>query len=234
MTDAAPAPRDPRSLPDVSSLVVGVLGGTGEQGRGLARRLAMAGQQVVIGSRDATRAASAASELTADTGTVLAGAANADCAADADVVIVAVPWEGHGALLTALAEPLAGKVVIDCVNPLGFDKQGAYRLDVAEGSAAQQAAARLPRSTVVGAFHHVSAVVLLDPAVGDVDIDVLVVGDDRDATDLAQALAQRIRGMRGIYAGRLRNAGQLEGLTANLISVNRRYKSHAGVRITDV
>jgi NADPH-dependent F420 reductase len=234
MTDAAPAPRDPRSLPDVSSLVVGVLGGTGEQGRGLARRLAMAGQQVVIGSRDATRAASAASELTADTGTVLAGAANADCAADADVVIVAVPWEGHGALLTALAEPLAGKVVIDCVNPLGFDKQGAYRLDVAEGSAAQQAAARLPRSTVVGAFHHVSAVVLLDPAVGDVDIDVLVVGDDRDATDLAQALAQRISGMRGIYAGRLRNAGQLEGLTANLISVNRRYKSHAGVRITDV
>lgn len=234
MTDAATAPRDPRSLPDVSSLVVGVLGGTGEQGRGLARRLAMAGQRIVIGSRDAARAAAAASELATDTGGTLTGAANAECAGEADVVIAAVPWEGHSDLLSALEEPLAGKVVIDCVNPLGFDKQGAFRLDVAEGSAAQQAAVCLPRSTVVGAFHHVSAVVLLDPAVDEVDLDVLVVGDDRDATDVVQALAQRIPGMRGVYAGRLRNAGQLEGLTANLISMNRRYRAHAGVRITDV
>ena len=92
----------------------------------------------------------------------------------------------------------------------------------------------LPGSRVVGAFHHVSAVLLLDDAVDTLDTDVLVVGDDRGATDLVQALASRIPGMRGIYAGRLRNAGQVEAMTANLISMNRRYKAHAGLRVTDV
>ena len=84
----------------------------------------------------------------------------------------------------------------------------------------------------VMAFHHVSAVLLEDPELEQVDTDVLVVGDDREATDLVQALADRVPGMRGVYAGRLRNAHQVEALTANLISVNRRYKTHAGVRIT--
>ena len=92
----------------------------------------------------------------------------------------------------------------------------------------------LPRSRVVGAFHHLSAVLLLDLSVASFDTDVLVVGDDREATDLVQALAARLPGVRGLYAGRLRNAGQVEALTANLISVNRRYKAHAGVRVTDV
>jgi len=160
--------------------------------------------------------------------------ANPDAAREADLVIVAVPWEGHRDLLAALAGALAGKIVIDCVNPLGFDQRGAYPLPVQEGSAAQQAAAVLPDSRVVGAFHHVSAVVLLDPEVTTVDLDVMVLGDDREATDLVQALAARIPGVRGIYAGRLRNCGQVEALTANLVSVNRRYKAHAGLRITDI
>jgi NADPH-dependent F420 reductase len=125
-------------------------------------------------------------------------------------------------------------VVVDCVNPLGFDKQGAYALDVDEGSAAQQAAEILTDSRVTAAFHHVSAVLLEDPEVGQVDTDVLVLGDDREATDLVRALADAVPGMRGIYAGRLRNAHQVEALTANLISVNRRYKAHAGLRVTDV
>jgi hypothetical protein len=137
-------------------------------------------------------------------------------------------------LLADIADALSDKVVIDCVNPLGFDKQGAYPLPVPEGSAAQQAAALLQGSRVVGAFHHVSAVLLLDPLVDVLDLDVLVVGDDRGATDIAQALAARITGFRGVYAGRLRNAHQVEALTANLISMNRRYKIHAGVRITDI
>ncbi|HEY7858229.1 MAG TPA: NADPH-dependent F420 reductase [Candidatus Nanopelagicales bacterium] len=237
MTESpAPQTRDPRELPDVSGLVVGVLGGTGPQGRGLARRLAMAGQTVILGSRDAARASAAATELRhADGGAVrVDGADNFECARRADVVVVAVPWEGHGALLADIADALSDKVVIDCVNPLGFDKQGAYPLPVPEGSAAQQAAALLQGSRVVGAFHHVSAVLLLDPLVDVLDLDVLVVGDDRGATDIAQALAARITGFRGVYAGRLRNAHQVEALTANLISMNRRYKIHAGVRITDI
>jgi NADPH-dependent F420 reductase len=214
----------------VSSLVVAVLGGTGEQGRGLARRLAMAGHTVVLGSRDAGRAAAAAEGLPDR----VSGASNAAAAAAGDLVIVAVPWEGHRELLVQLAESLAGKIVVDCVNPLGFDQAGAYPLTVEEGSAAEQAAAVLPQSRVVAAFHHVSAVLLLDETVPSVETDVLVLGDDREATDVVQALAGRIEGMRGIYAGRLRNAHQVEALTANLISVNRRYKAHAGLRVTDV
>ena len=229
MTEKTPAP-DPRQLPDVSGLSVGVLGGTGEQGRGLALRLAMAGHRVVIGSRDAARAAGIAAEI----GHGVEGLANEDCARATDVVIVAVPWDGHGALLESLRDALAGRIVVDCVNPLGFDKQGAFALEVAEGSAAQQAAAILPDSRVVAAFHHISAVLLLDESVATLDTDVLVLGDDREATDTVQALAARIPGMRGIYAGRLRNAGQVEAMTANLISMNRRYKAHAGLRVTDV
>jgi 8-hydroxy-5-deazaflavin:NADPH oxidoreductase len=213
---------------------VAILGGTGPQGRGLARRFAQAGLHVVVGSREAERAEKVAAELAEVTGGHVDGAANAVAAAAGDVVLVVVPWDGHAELLAELAPVLAGKIVVDCVNPLGFDKQGAYALPVPEGSATQQAAALLPGSRVVGAFHNVSAVLLEDPEVASVDTDVLVLGDDREATDAVQALADVVPGMRGIYAGRLRNAHQVEALTANLISVNRRYKAHAGVRVTDV
>lgn len=215
---------------DVSTLSVGVLGGTGDQGRGLALRLAKAGLRVTIGSRDGARAAAIAEEI----GHGVAGTDNGSCAVQSDLVIVAVPWDGHHALLEGLTNELAGKIVVDCVNPLGFDKQGAYALDVEDGSAAQQAARILTQSRVTGAFHHISAVLLLDEAIESIDTDVLVVGDDREATDITAALAEKISGIRGIYAGRLRNAGQVEAMTANLISMNRRYKSHAGIRITDV
>jgi NADPH-dependent F420 reductase len=213
---------------------VAVLGGTGPQGRGLARRFAAAGIPVVIGSRSAERAADAAAELASAVGGDVTGADNAGAAAAGDIVVVAVPWDGHGELVASLATELAGKVVVDCVNPLGFDKQGAYALPVEEGSAAQQAQALLPDSTVVGAFHNVSAVKLEDPEVTSVDTDVFVLGDVREATDLIQDLCATIPGVRGIFGGRLRNAHQVEALTANLISVNRRYKAHAGIRVTDV
>lgn len=229
MMTTASTPSDDNT-PDVSTITIGVLGGTGEQGRGLARRFSMAGHRVIIGSRDAGRAQQVADEMNAG----VEGASNEDCARASDVVIVAVPWDGHAALLDSLRDALAGRIVVDCVNPLGFDKQGAFALDVPEGSAAQQAAGVLPDSRVVAAFHHISAVLLLDESVDRIDTDVLVLGDDREATDIVQALASRIPGMRGVYGGRLRNAGQVEAMTANLISINRRYKAHAGLRITDV
>jgi 8-hydroxy-5-deazaflavin:NADPH oxidoreductase len=217
---------------DVSGTVIGILGGTGEQGKGLARRLSMAGHRVIIGSRDADRAKRAAADLGG--GDLLTGGLNRDVAADADLVIAAIPWDGHRDLLSGLATELAGKVVVDCVNPLAFDERGAYPISVPEGSAAEQAAAVLPDSRVVGAFHHVSAVLLLDPAVERIDLDVLVLGDERPATDTVAAIADEIPGMRGIYGGRLRNCGQVEALTANLVSINRRYRAHAGLRITDI
>ncbi|MFF4042782.1 NADPH-dependent F420 reductase [Streptomyces sp. NPDC001816] len=234
-TDSAQTPakapaKDPWDLPDVSGLVVGVLGGTGPQGKGLAYRLARAGQKVIIGSRATERAQAAAEEL----GYGVEGADNAETARRSDIVIVAVPWDGHGKTLESLREELAGKLVVDCVNPLGFDKQGAYALKPEEGSAAQQAAALLPESRVAAAFHHLSAVLLQDPDIEEIDTDVMVLGEARADVEIVQALAGRIPGMRGIFAGRLRNAHQVESLVANLISVNRRYKAHAGLRVTDV
>jgi len=225
----APA-KDPWDLPDVSGLVVGVLGGTGPQGKGLAYRLARVGQRVIIGSRVAERAQAAAEEL----GHGVEGAENAECARRSDIVIVAVPWEGHGKTVEALREELAGKLVVDCVNPLGFDKKGAYALKPEEGSAAEQAAALLPDSRVTAAFHHLSAVLLQDPEIEEIDTDVMVLGEERADVEIVQALAGRIPGMRGVFSGRLRNAHQVESLVANLISVNRRYKAHAGLRVTDV
>jgi 8-hydroxy-5-deazaflavin:NADPH oxidoreductase len=222
----------PETAEEAARLAVGILGGTGDQGRGLGRRLAMAGNRVIIGSRHPGRAAAAAASIGSPP--QVTGAANEDAARAADLVIAAVPWEGHAELLARLAGALEGKIVVDCVNPLAFDAAGAYAIPVPEGSAAQQAAAVLSGSTVVGAFHHVSAMLLLDPEVAELDQDVLVLGDDRHATDLVQALAGRIPGVRGVYAGRLRNCGQVEALTANLVAVNRRYKAHAGLRVTDV
>ena len=224
--DAAPHPR----TPTLDGLITAILGGTGEQGRGLARRLAMAGHPVIIGSRSRNRARATAQGV----GHGICGLANRDAIREANLVIVAVPYQGHGELLAGLTAELAGKIVVDCVNPLGFDEGGAYPLPVPEGSAAQQAAALLPRSRVVAAFHHVSAVLLLDPEAETLDQDILVLGDDRAATDLVQALAARIPGVRGVYGGRLRNCRQIESLTANLVSINRRYKVHAGLRITDI
>lgn len=229
---------DASSLPDVSGLTVGIIGGTGDQGRGLAYRLARAGQRLLIGSRSAERAANSAREiaslpgLPADSG--VDGSDNADVAARSDLVIIAVPWAGHAETVAGLREPLAGKIVVDCVNPLGFDKQGPYPLTVDEGSAAQQAAALLPQSRVCAAFNHVSAPLLADPAIERIDLDVLICAEDREAVNVVAALAARIPGMRGIYGGRLRNAHQVEALTANLIAINKRYKAHAGIRVTDL
>src|SRR4051794_885475 len=171
----------PESLPEsLNATTVAVLGGTGPQGRGLARRFAAAGLPVVIGSRSADRAEETAKELASATGGEVSGATNEDAASAGDIVIVAVPGDGHGGLLPSLAGALAGKVVVDCVNPLGFDKRGPFVLDVEEGSAVEQAAGLLPDSTVVGAFHNVSAIKLEDPDITEVDTDVLVLGEGED------------------------------------------------------
>ena len=226
---------------DVSGFTVGILGGTGPQGRGLGLRLAAVGQQVLLGSRDSERASEVADRLAGlaragatDVKISVGGGSNVDVADAADLVIVAVPYAGHADVLAPLRASLAGKIVIDCVVPMAFDERGAFVLDVPEGSATEQAAGVLPDSTVVGAFHHLSAVLLEDLSRPSIDADVLVVGDVREATDTVQVLADRLPGMRGIYAGRLRNARQVEGLTINLVSINRRYKAHAGIRVTDV
>lgn len=214
----------------LNDLVIGIIGGTGAQGRGLGFRLAKAGFKVILGSRDGDRATTTALELGHD----IIGAANQECAAQSDVVILALPWNGHRESVASLKSHLDGKIVIDCVNPLGFDQGGAFPLAVAEGSACAQAQGILDQSYVVSAFNHVSAILLSDQSLDEVAIDIMVAGDEKAATDLVQAIINKIKGMRGIYAGKMRNAGQIEALTANLISMNRRYKTHTGIRITGI
>jgi len=221
---------------EADGLTIGILGGTGDQGRGLAYRFARAGLRVVVGSRSAERGQASATEIAKLAGVVgdISGGTNADACQAADLVIVAVPWDGHAETVASLRSNLIGKIVVDCVNPLGFDAKGPFALRVPEGSAAEQTESLLPESRVCAAFHHVSAVLLADPTVDRIDLDVMVLGDDREAVATVIALAARIDGMRGVYAGRLRNAAQVEALTANIIAINRRYQAHAGLRITDV
>lgn len=211
---------------------IAVIGGTGPQGKGLGFRFAKGGHDIVIGSRDELRAVAAAGELAAR-GTVgsIRGAANATAAAGADMVLLAVPWQGHDDLVTELAPHLSGKVVISCVNPLGFDKDGPYGLDLSGSSAAEHAQQLVPDASVVGAFHHLSATTLSSEADALHHEDVLVCGDDQAAKDVAIALAATVTGKPGIDVGALRLARQLEPLTSVLISINKRYKVRSGVAI---
>jgi 8-hydroxy-5-deazaflavin:NADPH oxidoreductase len=220
----------------VTTYRIAVMGGTGPQGKGLGYRFARHGHDVVVGSRAAEKAEATAAEIrerlegVAGAGQV-SGAANADACAEADVVLLAVPWDGHDELVESL--PLAGKTVVSCVNPLAFDKRGAHGavIDGGEGSAAEHAARLAPEATVVGAFHNVSAVLLW----GDdeyLDEDVLCVGDSDEGKEVAMELARAVTGRPGISAGKLRLARVLEPMTAVLISINRKYKVHSGIRIT--
>jgi len=213
---------------------IAVVGGTGPQGRGLAYRFALAGHEVVIGSRDAARAQEKAHAINDRLGVPrVTGETNGEAAAGADVVLLAVPWDGHAALVSSLADELAGKIVISCVNPLGFDADGPYGL-VLEESAAQETQRLVPTARVVGAFHHVAALSLWRTPDALDHEDVLVCGDEPEAKAEVQALAAVVTGKPGIDVGALRLARQLEPLTAVLISVNKRYATRSGVAITGV
>lgn len=216
---------------------VGIIGGTGPQGRGLGFRFARGGYSVILGSRSVERAQEATLDIERrlDGSSVsVRGAQNSEAAARCDIAVLAVPWDGHRELLQALRAPLVGKVVVSCVNPLGFDKRGPFALAVPEGSAAEQAAAELPDSRVVASFHHVSAVNLLGEQAFLDHEDVLVCGDDVEAKQAVCDLASTITGHPGIDAGALRLAHQLESMTAVLISINKRYRARSGIRITNL
>ncbi len=218
----------------METYTIGVVGGTGPQGKGLGLRFAGVGHAVTLGSRSEERASQAAGELNArlPAGRSVSAAANDKAVAGSDIAVLAVPYEGHAGLVAGLRDQLAGKIVVSCVNPLGFDEQGPYALDVSEGSAAEQSATLVPAARVVGAFHHLSAQNLLSEKPYLEHEDVLVVSDDADAGRVVRDLARAVTGRPGIDAGPLRLARQLEQLIAVVISINKRYKVSSGVAVT--
>jgi hypothetical protein len=210
---------------------IAVLGGTGAQGSGLALRLAAAGHELAIGSRDGERAVRAAVELSARAGKPIAGFDNRAAASAAEIVILTVPYAVQHATVESVLEELRGKLLVDATVPLVPPKVGTVALP--EGQSAVAAIQRLAGNDirVVSAFQNVSAQHLqeLDH---EVDCDVLVCGNDRAACDIVLGLCRDI-GLRGLYAGVIGNSAAAEALTSVLITINRRYKvAGAGIRIS--
>ncbi len=211
------------------------LGGTGPEGRGLALRLAMAGEQTIIGSRDAARAAAAADELLKITpGACIQGAANADAAARADVVFLTFPYEGQRPTLEQMREALDGKVVVNVIAPIQFQRgRGASAIEVDAGSAAQEAQELLPGSLVAAAFQNASAEELQEPGLA-MEGDVVICTDHAAAKETVMELVPKIPNLRPVDGGARANAKYVEQITPLLVNITRIYKIHAGIKITGV
>jgi 8-hydroxy-5-deazaflavin:NADPH oxidoreductase len=216
---------------------IAILGGTGPEGSGLANRLARAGEHIVIGSRDASRARETAKQLRAEIGATaqIEGADNSAAAAQCDVAVLTLPFSGQAALLKQLKSVWKpGTIVIDTTVPLAATIGGSptRTIGVWQGSAAQAAAELLPAGiSIAAAFHNLSAELLAGDAT--VDCDVLVCSDDDKAKQVAIELATKIPGVRALNGGKLENARIVESITAVLIGLNIRYKVHtAGIRFT--
>jgi NADPH-dependent F420 reductase len=203
---------------------VAILGGTGSFGRALAARLVAAGEDVVIGSRDAARAQEAAREIGA------AGATNEDAVAGADLVVLAVKADAALETARAVAAALGETPLLSVASAIRFEK-GAGMLPDPEARSLAERVQELVRAPVVAGLHSIAAAKLEEE---QPDEDVIVCGDDPRAKELALALAQKLVDGRALDAGPLAGARALEGLTAVIVNLNRRYKAHAGLRVTGV
>ncbi len=220
----------------IEKRVIGILGGTGPEGKGLARRWARAGETVCVGSRDAQRAEAAAEMICGEiAGARVKGRENAAAVEASSIVVVTVPFQGHAALLKQLKPAFRpGTILVDTVVPLAASVGGrpTRTLGVWEGSAAEQAASILGKNVrVVAALENISATLLEGDA--PVDCDAIVCSDDDEARQAAAELAAKIPGVRAVDGGRLENARIVEQLTALLITINIRHHVHgAGLRLT--
>ncbi len=210
---------------------IGIIGGTGPEGLGLAMRFAKAGDRVAIGSRSQERAEEAERKVKkALPEAKVRGLVNAEAVEQTEVVFLTVPWDAHQSTLENLAEVIGDKILVDVVVPMLFDRGQPKAIVVDEGSAAQQARAVARQAKVVSAFHHLDGSDLQKierPMQGD----VLVCGDHRGAMKKVMALVERIEYVRALDAGGLSNARYLEEWTVMLLHLNRIHKAHTGVRI---
>ncbi len=210
---------------------IGIIGGTGPEGLGLAMRFAKAGDRVFIGSRSQERAEEAARKVKkALPEAKVQGLVNAEAVEQAEVVFLTVPWDGHSSTLESLAEAIGDKILVDVVVPMLFDRGQPKAIVVEEGSAAQQARAVARRAKVVSAFHHLDGATLQNierPMQGD----VLVSGDHKGAKKKVMELVERVEYVRALDAGGLSNSRYLEEWTVMLLHLNRIHKARTGVRI---
>jgi NADPH-dependent F420 reductase len=214
----------------MAAKTIGLIGGTGPEGRGLAARWARAGLDVVIGSRAAERGDAAGREVSELSGGRVTGGTNADAARAGEVVVVTLQYEGLRETLSALRDEIANKIVVSTVVPLRFSRARIAMVEIEAGSAAVEAQQTLPDARVVGALHNISSSHLLhlDEAVAG---DVIVCGDDRDAILEVIALAELIKDLRGVEGGPLANSRYVEGLTALILNINRIHKTEAAVKL---
>ena len=218
-----------------NSPTIPIVGGTGALGTGLAFRWSAGGAKVVLGSRDAGRAAEVAAEVAAKSGGEVSGMANADAVETGEVIFLTVPFASQSETMASIRDSLTpGQIVVDCTVPLATAIGGisTRTVGVWQGSAAEQAQEMAPEGvTVVSALHTISAQGLADPD-WIPDEDVLVCGDRKADKARAVELITRIEGLRPVNAGRLETSRFVEQLTPMLISINIRYKTHSGIRIT--
>ncbi len=217
------------------------IGGTGPEGLGLAFRFLLAGEDVIIGSRSAERAAAAADKLkemlasspsgdATPSGTAQ-GMENEQAVKAGDDIIITVPFGGQADILALLRDAIGDKLVVDTVVPVKFAKGKISAIPVEEGSAAEQAQRVLPEATVISAFQNLSAETLMDPHEA-VDCSVIVCGNDLEAKNKVMGLAEKIEGIRAIDGGGLANSRYVEDLTTLLLNINRIYKAHSSIQIT--
>lgn len=209
---------------------VGVLGGTGPAGRGVGARLALAGHEVLLGSRSPERAMAVAEELGLPN---VKGGGNVDAASFGDVVILSVPWEAAMSTAVEVENAARGKVLLSMANAVAFIGGKPEPVVPSSGSIALGIQARLPTLRVVAALHHVPARSLQETHI-DLDFDVLCCGDDRGALDRVMTLVGSVQGLRPIDAGDLHNASAIEALTPLLIGLNKRYHTRTGIRIAGI
>ena len=211
---------------------VGILGGTGPAGRALGTRLAANGVEVVLGSRSAERGEEVAAEVRGewpDLPLALQGGTNLD-AASCDIVVLATPWDGAVATALEVAAALEGKVLVSMVNALARIGREFQALVPARGSIAATVQAVLPGTDVTAAFQHLPAREL-GAVDTELESDVLICADTNAAAQLTVELVETMPGLRGVQAGSLASANVIEALTAVLLNVNIKYKSHVALRL---
>jgi len=211
---------------------IGIIGGTGPEGKGLAARFAQAGLEVLVGSRSAERGEEAAQDIRERAGGNVRGVANAD-AATADIIVVTVPYAGQADTLTALKDTIGDKIVISTVVPMIFEAGKVSMVPVPDGSAAQEMQRLLPEAKVVGAYQNLAAKKLFNVD-HPLDGDVIITSDDKEALREVIWMTEQIPGLRGVNGGPLSCSHYVEAITTLLVHINRNYKTETNVKVVGI